>query len=68
MLERETWFNVPVSVSQDLGGMAGVVGNHTRGLAWPAMNGWGCVRVGGSFVREGRRDGRVCRRKAQAGC
>ncbi len=42
MLERETWYNVPISV-EDLGGMAGVIGNHTRALAWPAMNGWGCV-------------------------
>lgn len=42
MLERETWYNVPISV-EDLGGMAGVIGNHTRGLAWPAMNGWGYV-------------------------
>ena len=40
MLERETWYHVPISV-EDLGGMAGVIGNHTRGLAWPAMNGWG---------------------------
>jgi hypothetical protein len=40
MLDRETWFNVPVSV-EDLGGMAGVVNNHVKPLSWPAMNGWG---------------------------
>ena len=42
MLDRETWFNVPISV-EDLGGMAGVVNNHVKPLSWPAMNGWGRI-------------------------
>ncbi len=42
MLDRETWYNVPISV-EDLGGMTGVVNNHIRPLSWPHMNGWGRV-------------------------
>lgn len=42
MLDRETWLNVPISVDA-LGGIAGMIGSHTRALAWPAMNGSGHV-------------------------
>jgi len=40
MLERETWFSVPISV-EDLGGMAGVLNNHGKPLFWPTVNSWG---------------------------
>ena len=52
MIDRETWFSVPISV-EDLGGMAGVVNNHVKPLFWPAMNGWGYLMKERVLQRDG---------------